>query len=160
MTKPNNVNLTGYLLINPNAQYARCVNELVVCSECEKPQVMYASRKVHFRDIEYLKTKLEMAIYTCGSSLQDLCGPEDPVMSRIFVRANLSCSDPVEIPYYSSEAFVDVCIHCGIAQDLTTGRTDIYPTCATCLYEQPKIYKRKHSCVAGPGQKKQRASTK
>ena len=64
---------------NPNAQYARCVNQLVVCSECEKPRVMYAARKVHFQDIAYLKTKLEMAIYTCGSSLQDLCAPEDPV---------------------------------------------------------------------------------
>ena len=139
---------------NRNAQYARCVNELVVCSECEKPRVMYAARKVHFRDIEYPKTKLEMAVYMWGSSLQDLCGPEDPVMSRIFVRVNLSCSDPVEIPYYSSEAFVDLCIHCGIAQDLATGKTDIYLTCATCLHKHPKLYKWKCSCVAGPGQKR------
>lgn len=34
---------------NPNAQYAHCVNELVICSEYEKPQVMYAARKEHFR---------------------------------------------------------------------------------------------------------------
>ena len=100
---------------NPNAQYVCCVNQLVIYSECEKPRVMYATRKVHFQDIAYLKAKLEMAIYTCGSSLQDLCGAEDPVLSRIFVRANLSCADPVEIPYYSSEAFRDACIHCGTA---------------------------------------------
>lgn len=48
--------------------------------------------------------------------------------------------------YYSSEASVDVCIHCGTAQDLATGKTDIYRTCATCLHEHPKLYKQKRSC--------------
>lgn len=141
---------------NPNAQYARCVNEFVICSECEKPRVLYAARKLHYQDIEHLKLMLEMALYTCGCSLQDLSsdGAKDPVMSRTFVRANLSCSDPIEIPYYSCQSFLDVCIHCGTAQDLVTNETDVYPTCTSCLSEKPKMYKRKRSHVATPGHKK------
>ena len=85
----------------------------------DKPRVLYAARKLHFLDIEQLKSKLEMALYTCGSSLQDLSVDGcDPVMSKIFVRANVSCSDPVEIPYYSSGSFLDVCIQCGTSDDL------------------------------------------
>ena len=45
----------------------------------------------------------------------------------------------------------DACmfICCGTEQDLTTGRTNIYPTCDT-LRKQPIMNKRKHSCVAWP----------
>ena len=63
--------------------------------------------------------------------------------------------------YYSSEAFQDVCIHCGTSQNIATGRTDIYPTCTSCLRKHPTMYKRKRSRLAGPGPgQKQRAASK
>ena len=157
MVKSHNRKQHG-MPFNPNAQYAHCVNEFVICSEYDKPRVLYAARKLHFLDTEQLKSKLEMALYTCGSSLQDLSldGFEDPVMSRTFVCVNLSCSEPVEIPYYTSGSFLDVCIQCGTSDDQATDETDIYPTCASCLAEKPKIYKRKRSCgVSKSGEKRQ-----
>jgi len=42
----------------------------------------------------------------------------------MFVHANLSCSELVEIPYYSSGLFVDVCIHCGTVQDIS-GKSNV-----------------------------------
>ena len=144
-----------------NAQYAHCLNEFVICSECDTPRVLYAARKLHFLDIEQLKSKLEMALYTCGSSLQDLSldGSEDPVMSETFVQANLSCLDLVEMPYYSSASFLNVCIQCS-TDDLATDEIDIYPRCVSCLAEKPKIYKRKRSCgVCKSGGKRQHVPT-
>ena len=90
---------------------------------------MYAARKLHFLDIEQLKSKLEMTLYTCGSSLQDLSldESEDPVLSITFVCANLSFSNYlVNIPYYSG-SFLNVCVQCGTSEDLATDETDIYP---------------------------------
>ena len=69
---------------NPNAQYAHCVNVFIICSECDKPRVLYAAMKLHFDDVVKLKSKLEMLLYTCGCSLQEL-GPDDAVMSRVYV---------------------------------------------------------------------------
>jgi len=57
---------------NPNAQYTHCTKKFIFCSECEKPQVLYVAKKLHFQEIEHLKLTVEMALYSCGSLLQDL----------------------------------------------------------------------------------------
>ena len=143
---------------NPNAQYARCVNEYVICSECDKLRVLYAARKLQFREIKQLRLELEMVLYTCDCSLQDL-GSSNPVVSKTFVRQNLSCSDPVEVPYYSSQSFQDVCIHCGTTHNLAERETDIYPTCSTCLRTKPRLQKHKRAQVRGPRSKKHNAQS-
>ena len=66
---------------------------LSYCSECDKSRVLYAARKLYFDDVVKLKLKPEILLYTCGCSLQEL-GPDDAVMSRVYVHAKLSCSDP------------------------------------------------------------------
>ena len=50
---------------NPNAQYARCVNKYIICSECDKPRVLYAARKLQLKETEQLMLELEMVLYTC-----------------------------------------------------------------------------------------------
>lgn len=50
---------------NPNAQYARCVNKSIICSECDKPRVLYAARKLQLKETEQLMLELEMVLYTC-----------------------------------------------------------------------------------------------
>ena len=60
------------------------------------------------------------------------------------MRANLTCSDHVEVPFYSSESFTDVCIHCASTSDLAPDH-DVYPTCGQCLKDCPKILRRKRS---------------
>ena len=44
-----------------------------------------------------------------------------PVLTKVYVRSNLTCSDHVEVPYHSSEAFLDGYIHCGCEGNIVTG---------------------------------------
>ena len=38
------------------------------------------------------------------------------LFERVFVRANLTCDETVEIPYYSSEKFVNICSNCACSE--------------------------------------------
>ena len=62
---------------------------------------------------------------TCGSSLREVEVDEQlkPLFDRVFVRQNLSCDDPVETPYYSSERFQIVSTYCACKCDSTEGKT-------------------------------------
>ena len=95
--------------------------------------------------------------YTCGSSLQDLktTNDETPVLNalldQVYVRANLNCSMPVEVPYFTCESFMDVCFYCGLSGEdceLTTNNTDMYPHCATCLVKNGAPLRRKQNLFA------------
>ena len=69
-------------------------------------------------------------MYTCGMDLQD-CVPADlspeakqaHPFSRIFVRQNLSCTTPIETPYFSLECFDPICSYCGSSDLLPTSET-------------------------------------
>ena len=111
----------------PNTQFARCVCVTLQCSECLKPRVLYSQHKLKLQEVQYLKDKLVDMIYNCGSILTELLGQEPSpeqtdVVSRVFIRANLACTDAVETAYYSSGVFDDVCIHCGDPNDIVKGR--------------------------------------
>ena len=70
--------------------------------------------------------------FTCGSSPKELEVDKKlkPLFDLCFVRRNLSCDDPVEIPYYSSEWFLTVCIYCACKCDST--EPGKYPICEDC----------------------------
>ena len=85
--------------------------------------MLYAARKLKPDDVKLLKV-IEHVDYTCETTMQELLGPATPaaakssevvpeqddpehtdttvdVIRRVYVRANLTCQDSVEIPYYS-----------------------------------------------------------
>ena len=110
-----------------------------------------------------------MVLYTGGSSLQDL-GSSNPVVPKTFIWLNLSCSDPVEVPYYSSgpvlllmytnlygfvvaDLFQDACIHCGTTHKLAERETNIYQTCSTYLRMKSRLWKGKRAQVSNLDQK-------
>ena len=89
----------------------------------------------------------------CGTQQSDLT-PEDSsplhkdLLGRVFVQANLTCSDKVEIPYYSSEVFEDMCIHCGNLDNIVKGE-EVVDMLLICDFRwngksKPKVLKRKH----------------
>ncbi len=86
---------------SPNAQTAR---ELILCSECLKPRVIYSQRKLSIFDESVLSRTIEGLFYSCGSVLQGLevevRSGEDPsvltLFDRVFVRENLTCDKPIE----------------------------------------------------------------
>ena len=105
------------LPFSPSSQTAR---SLIVCSECLRPRVLYSQRKLSIVETNALTRTVEGFLYTCGATL---CGlevvqcPDDPptistLFQRVFVKGNLTCENPVEVPYYSCEAFEMVCVHC------------------------------------------------
>lgn len=119
---------------SPSAQTAR---KLVLCSECLKPRVVYSRLKLKIDEEYALERTLAGVLFTCGSSLKELEVehiPSDPLyvqtlMERAFVRENLTCDEPVEVSYYSSEKFQDLCIHCACVADAVEGA---YPICQYC----------------------------
>ena len=163
---------------NPSGQFAHNVGKTIRCTECDRPRVMYAARKVRFRDQSKLEAVLDDIIYTCGMGLQE-CIPDDisddekqsHVLSSVFVRQNMNCDSRIEIPYYSSECFSSVCIICILMKsirmnsmgsagllgsDLHDKQSGYIPSvslagtilCSLPQYNKPAVFKRKRKLRA------------
>ena len=70
---------------------------LITCVECRKPRVMYSLHKLTERQKVSLVTSMSKYDYTCGAPVLP---PSNTLHSKVMVRAFLTCSMPVEIPYY------------------------------------------------------------
>ena len=137
--RPSVKNKSGRLAhgipFTPNAQTAR---DLVLCSECLKPRVVYSQRKLSIVEEIVFSRSVEGILYSCGSVLQGVevelrPGENVSVMTlfdRLFVRENLLCSDAIEVPFYSSERFGKVCSSCGCSEK--SSREGEYPLCEGC----------------------------
>ena len=76
-----------------------------------------------------------------------------------FHPAKFKLFPPSRSPYYSSQSFQDVCIHCSTTHNLAERDTEIYPMCSTCLRTKPRLRKRKRAQVCGPRSKKHNAQS-
>ena len=101
----------------PSAQYAQNTGLVLQCDECGKWRVMYSKKKIKKVQRDELQEIVEMLSYSCGSRLQDIQDTSPEVNQDVFVKANLSCNSPIEIPYYSSN-YEDIYYHCGAENDL------------------------------------------
>ena len=145
------------LPFNPSGQFARNAGRTLVCTECGKPRVTYASRKLQWKDHRDLELAVGDIMYTCGMDLHD-CIPAElspeadqtHILCRVFVRQNLSCSTRIETPYFSAECFDMICSYCGSDDILPTSDTpEMYPLCSICKSDptKPGIFKRKRKLV-------------
>ncbi|XP_033120195.1 uncharacterized protein LOC117119467 [Anneissia japonica] len=127
---------------NPSAQTCKTVQRVVKCVECGKPRCLYAQKKVTDEQKVQLEEALDGLQYTCGSSLHDFADVDDDnhIFSRVYVRKNLMCEDPVEVPYYVSGLFPEVCLHCVATEDLVhdEGETELHPVCRKCYTDPNK----------------------
>ena len=140
---------------SPSGQTAANVGELILCSECLRPRIMYSQHKLKHHDNVVLLRSLEPLLFVCGATLSDvevITTPFDPpstadLFSRVFVRANLCCRDELEVPYYSSECFGPVCSHCACeCQESVEGQ---YPLCMDCRADGVSpLLKRKRKMAA------------
>ena len=80
------------------------------------------------------------------------------LVEKVFVRANFQCKDKIETPYYSSNSFINVCIHCGDPDNIVQEEKDILPTCKFCIDNKPKVFRCKRSQMQ-PAANKQRKLT-
>lgn len=160
--KKSNAVSTGHgIPFSPSAQTAKTVNQTVTCIDCQKPRVIYSANKLSAQESAILKRILGLYQFSCGSELQEL-KPEDPVraprisalLEKVFVKSNLSCTSPVEVPYYSSGVFPPICYHCG-AQDTDTEEGQ-YPMCPDCVVSklQPPLKRKNVQSLRAKKQKK------
>ena len=109
----------------------------VKCSERKESRVIYAAKKLKSDEHAKLQKLLKTHIYICGTSFADI--NENPVA---YVRENLSCSVPIEIPYYGVD-FPNICIYCGSPKNPRAIEPQFYPQCKHCSGERRKRRKRK-----------------
>ena len=152
--KQANSKETHQLPFNPSAQTAARVKRVVTCQECEKPRVLHSSKLLKKAEWPILDVALEELSYTCGSSMADFIESDDGdsgenILSRICVRRDLRCVQPVKIPYYSSGIFESVCCYCATKQDMITGVKieGYYPICLACAADKPKLLRRKRKLM-------------
>jgi hypothetical protein len=117
---------TGF---GPTAQFVRNVGIVIECCECNKWRVLYSKIKPSSFEIATLERYLDTIQYICGDSFEALAnsstvmenisnedGQSDDV-GRIFenvkVDDKLACNNPMEVSYYSSGLFEDICFQCG-----------------------------------------------
>ena len=78
---------------SPSGQFAYNVRQTVVSSECDKPRILYAARKLKQHDDQRLELALNDFLYTYGMNLQD-CIPAEldsdarpsHIFSRVYIR--------------------------------------------------------------------------
>ena len=138
---------------SPSAQTANAVKEVAVCTDCDKPRVIYASKKLSLTHLKNLQALLSVYSYSCGCVFQDLITADNStpqindLLKHVFVRANLVCSSPVEVPYFSSESFQDICYYCAASENLVNN-IDSYPLCSACAVKYDKPLRRKRALTS------------
>ena len=132
----------------PTAQTAINVAKCIKCCQCSKPRVIYAKKKFTDANKRSMKRILNDFHYVCGTVFSEI--PVDErnkdsyVLEMMHCRENLSCESPIEIPYYSSKLFSNVCFHCGRASRLLPSNVEFYPQCMACQSKaRAKVTKRK-----------------
>ena len=97
------------------------------------------SYKLTYAEQVALSRTVEGLLYTCGSTLKGVQAEaqsqlEIPIVNALFerlhVRENVTCNDPVEIPYYYSERFQLICTHCACECDAVVEGQ--FPICDFC----------------------------
>lgn len=130
---------------NPSGQFAKNVGRALQCTECGKQRVLHSARKLHWTDRRDLEKEVGDLMYMCGMTLQDVLpgdispeAKEAHLLSRVFVRQNLSCNKQIETPFFSSACFEAICSYCGNDENLIPSTPDIYPMCSYCKRDPKK----------------------
>ena len=137
---------------SPSAQTVCRVRMVVTCQECDKPRVLHGAKKLKKDECIELEKALEQIDFTCGTTMACLVpdDAEEHILEKVYVRADLKCIQPVEVPYFSSGIFPALCCHCATESELVTGQPSVYPACHTCYSNKPKVLKRKRKIFPEP----------
>ena len=82
------------------------VRTTVTCIACDKPRCVYSKYALTPRDTAWVKCVAEEIFYVCGSPLST--DPQAPWVAR----QSLTCESPVEITFYGSKKFSNICCFC------------------------------------------------
>ena len=126
---------------SPSAQYAKNVGVVLQCDECRKWRVIYSKTVLSAEQKDELKLVIA---YTCGSRLQEIEGSVTGLLDKVYVKANLTCLSPIEIPYYSAKyeniIIFNLRYHCGTTEELVISESN-YLMCSSCIQENKEMNK-------------------
>ena len=129
---------------NPSAQTAKNTGIFLKCSDCSKPRVLHSKRKLKQEESLLVEGLLEVYTYSCGANVQNISLDDEEqraVLEKIFVRANLVCNSPIEVPYYSA-GYENCCYHCGSDNNLIISNGE-HPICTGCKDKKKAPKKKK-----------------
>ncbi|CAG8767772.1 14884_t:CDS:2, partial [Racocetra persica] len=134
---------------SPRAQYATNVRILVKCIECNRPRVLYSQYRLNPEEENLLKNFLETIDYTCGTTfygISDLTKASPPLFRNdnncSINNDELTCAISIEVPYFSSHLYPDVCFQCGDTEIFSPTPASEQPYCSEC-YATVKTKKKK-----------------
>lgn len=150
--------ITGTAIpFSPSAQTTKTVKMTINCIDCDKPRVIYSASKLNNEKLALLQRILSLYQYSCGSCLQELKTDDitraptvNALLDEVYVRGNITCDTNIEVPYYSSGCFLDICYYCAIDSGLIR-EAGQYPVCQACTAKSA-LFKRKRN-VANKKQK-------
>ena len=106
------------------------------CVECRKPRFLYSKSKLTERQRVQLVLALSEHDYTCESPPTS---PSHGLHGKVYMRLNINCENPIEIPYYSTDiGRHDLCCYCAadsisVDQELKKQFKTVLPVCEACL---------------------------
>ena len=142
------------------AQTAINVGKIVKCIHYLKPLVVYEKKKLSDAHKSLIKRMLNDFPYVCGTVFHDL--PIDDKnkdsynLEMLHCRENLTCESPMEIPYYSSKLFKNLCFYCGRERNRIQSNIEFYPQCTSCQSKTAKVAKGKQVVASVVVKKKQK----
>ena len=68
--------------------------------------------------------------------------PDARVEVHVFTWENISCKSIIEIPYYTLQSYMKICIRCGRLNGLQRTNPKFYPQCNRCNDPPVKTAKR------------------
>ena len=116
-------------------QHASNTGLIIDCNECSKPRLVYTAKRLTEAEKKLFNRVMNDMMHTGGTTLAEFKDPSNrsncryDIFNKCFVRANNSCSKPVEPLYYTCN-YPQCCVHCGSKQRLTSGINE-NPMCTT-----------------------------
>jgi hypothetical protein len=187
---PNNIEKKGGngMDFSPTAQFAKNVRTVVKCTECNKPHVLYAHRKISEEEYHLLQPFLESVEYVCGlsfkgltklSSSKGICYSTDKdsekenediayekeidPIAKLFklvqINKKHTCNSIIEKPYFVAKIFPQICNICGISEDVIQIGDDL-PSCKECHAKTGKKRKMGRTKYFDADNKKRQHKTK
>ncbi len=124
---------------------------VIVCGECTKPRCVYARSKLCRAESVAVENVKDSHLYTCGSSIFP---PSSEYYDSIVLRENITCSDPIELQYFSSTLvhYPPLCYWCGNAEETLVRDEDLVelqrkfqtvrPICFFCISDGKSPFTR------------------
>ena len=126
---------------SPSSQAAKNTNVVVQCDECGKWRCIYSKLKLKKYTAVKLNRFNQEFVYSCGTVLHEQCSN---IIANVFVKVNLTCNSPIEIPFYSA-CNDPICFYCGCEEENSLEKEDAkYPICKICISKKLLPVEKEH----------------